>query len=88
MKEEGTENINGVKCTKSVLWNKDNTNQKMFTMWFSDKYKFPMKMVNHIDGSEESGMEMKDVEAWTPESGFFEIPTGYQIMEMPGMPGQ
>lgn len=89
MKEEGTETINGIKCTKSTLWNKDNPNQKMFTMWFSNAYKFPMKMVNHIDGSEESGMEMKDVETWTPESGFFEIPVGYNVMEMPaGMPGQ
>ncbi len=89
MKEEGTESINGVKCTKSTLWNKDNPNQKMFTMWFSDKYKFPMKMVNHIDGSEDSGMEMRDVEPWTPDKNFFEIPAGYQVMEMPaGMPGQ
>lgn len=89
MKEEGTETINGIKCTKSVLWNKDNPNQKMFTMWFSDKYKFPMKMVNHIDGSEDSGMEMKDVEPWTPDEQFLKIPSGYNVMEMPsGMPGQ
>lgn len=85
MKEEGTETINGIKCTKSALWNKDNPTQKMFTMWYSDKYKFPMKMVNHIDGSEDSGMEMQNVEIWTPESGFFEIPSGYQIMDMPKM---
>jgi hypothetical protein len=89
MKNEGTESINGVKCTKSTLWNKDNPTQKMFTMWFSDKYKFPMKMLNHIDGSEDSGMEMQDVEPWTPDKNFFEIPAGYQVMEMPaGMPGQ
>jgi hypothetical protein len=89
MKKEGTESINGVKCTKSTLWNKDNPTQKMFTMWFSDKYKFPMKMLNHIDGSEDSGMEMQDVEPWTPDKNFFEIPAGYQVMEMPaGMPGQ
>lgn len=89
MKKEGTETINGVKCTKSTLWNKDNPTQKMFTLWFSDKYNFPMKMVNHIDGSENSGMEMKDVESWTSDKTFFEIPEGYKIMEMPaGMPGQ
>ncbi|MGC9353748.1 MAG: hypothetical protein ACP5D9_07905 [Mariniphaga sp.] len=89
MKKEGTESINGVKCTKSTLWNKDNPTQKMFTMWFSDKYKFPMKMLNHIDGSADSGMEMRDVEPWTADKNFFEIPAGYQVMEMPvGMPGQ
>lgn len=89
MKEEGTETINGIKCTKSTLWNKDNPDLKLFTLWVSNAYKFPMKMVNHIDGSKESGMEMKNVESWTPEVGFFEIPIGYHVMEIPaGMPGQ
>ena len=89
IKEEGTETINGIKCTKSVLMNKENPTQKMFTIWFSDKYKFPIKMVNHIDGSEGSGMEMQDVEPWTPDEKFFEIPDGYQVMGMPGsMPGR
>jgi len=84
IKEEGTETINGIKCTKSVLFNKDNPTQKMFTIWFSDKYKFPIKMVNHIDGSESSGMEMQGIESWTPNEKFFEIPDGYQVMGMPG----
>lgn len=89
VKEEGTEIINGVKCTKSSLWNKENPDQKMFTIWFSEKYKWPMKMVNHIDGSEGSGMEMKDIESWTPDEKFFEIPAGYQVMGMPaGIPGR
>jgi hypothetical protein len=89
MKEEGTETVNGIECTKSILWNKDNPTQKMFTMWYSNKYKFPMKMVNHIDGSEDSGMEMKDVKPWTPDEQLLKIPSGYHVMEMPsGMPGQ
>ena len=85
MKEEGKESINGIECTKSTLWNAENPDQKMFTMWFSDKFKFPMKMINHIDGQEDSGMEMRDVQAWSPDPGMFEIPEGYQVMEMPGM---
>ncbi len=85
MKQEGKENINGIECTKSTLWNAENPDQKMFTMWFSDKYKFPMKMINHIDGQEDSGMEMRDVQSWSPDPGMFEIPDGYQVMEMPGM---
>jgi len=88
MKREGTENINGIKCTKSVLWNKDNPTPKMFTMWYSDKYKFPMKMINHIDGSEDSGMEMKDVEPWIPDEQLLKIPDGYHVMEMPSMPNK
>ena len=88
MKEEGNETINGVKCTKSSLYNKENPNQKMFTIWISEKYKFPIKMVNHIDGSEDSGMEMQDVEPWTADESIFEIPAGFNVMVMPaGVPG-
>ncbi len=85
LKDEGNETINGIECTKSVLWNKDNPTQKMFTMWYSEKYKFPIKMINHIDGSENSGMEIKDIEPWEPGTDSFSIPEGYQIMEMGAM---
>ena len=42
-------------------------------------------MINHIDGSEGSGMELKDIKPWTPDANSFSIPEGYQIMEMGGM---
>lgn len=83
MKDEGEEMVNGVKCRKSSLWNKDNPTQKMFTLWLSAKYNFPMKLVNHIDGSGDSTMELKDIEPWTPNTKSFEIPEGYQVMDMP-----
>jgi len=85
LKEVGKETINGVECTKSILYNKDNPTQKMFTMWYSEKYKFPIKMINHIDGSENSGMELRDIEPWEPGTDSFSIPEGYQIMEMGAM---
>lgn len=85
LKEEGQETINGIDCTKSTLWSKKNPGQKMYTLWYSEKYKFPMKMINHVDGSKDSGMEMKNVESWTPDNTKFEIPKGYQVMGMPGM---
>jgi len=90
VKEIGTETINGVKCTKSELWNitgdeYGQVTQKMFTIWTSDKYKFPMKMINHIDGAEGSGMELKDIEPWTLDAASFTIPEGYQVMDMPDM---
>jgi hypothetical protein len=85
LKEVGKETVNGIECTKFVLWNKENSSQKMYTVWLSDKYQFPIKMVNHIDGSAESGMEIKDIEAWTPNSNSFSIPEGYQIMDMGNM---
>ncbi len=89
LKEIGKETINGVECIKSELWNISGdeygkVTQKMFTIWNSDKYKFPIKMINHIDGEEGSGMELKDIEPWTPDANSFSIPEGYQIMEMGG----
>ena len=84
MKDEGEEMVNGVKCTRSTLWNKENPTQKMYTVWLSDKYKFPVKLINHIDGSSgDSLMELKDIEPWTPNAHSFEIPSGYQVMDMP-----
>ena len=84
-KVEGEETINGIKCTRSGLYNKENPSQKMYTVWLSDKYEFPIKMVNHIDGVEGTGMELKDVQPWTPNADSFSIPKGYQVMEMGGM---
>ena len=86
MKVEGQETVNGIPCTRSGLWNKDNPNQKMFTIWTSEEYSFPVKMINHISGSDDATMELKDIEPWTPDAKSFTIPEGYQIMDMPGMP--
>ena len=85
-KDAGEETVNGIPCNKSILYNKDNPSQKMFTMWYSNEYKFPMKMINHIDGSEDSGMEMIDVKPWKPDPSMFEIPSGFNVMDMPTMP--
>jgi len=87
MKVEGNETVNGIACTRSGLWNKDNPDQKMFTIWTSEEYNFPIKMINHIDGSSDgSVMELKEIELWTPDAQSFEIPSGYQVMDMPMMP--
>lgn len=86
MKVEGQESINGIACTRSGLWNRDNPDQKMFTVWIYDTYNMPVKMINHIDGSSGgSVMELKEVEPWTPEPGYLEVPDGYQVMGMPDM---
>ena len=84
-KVEGEETINGIKCTRSGLYNKENPSQKMYTVWTSEKYDFPIKLITHIDGSDESTMELKDIEPWTPDAKSFEIPAGYQVMDMPKM---
>jgi len=87
LKEIGKETINGIECIKSELWSVagdkyGQKSQKLFTIWTSDKYNFPMKMINHIDVTGELTMEMKDVEPWAPESTSFSIPDGYQVMNM------
>lgn len=85
LNEVGKETVNGIACTKFELWNKENSSQKTYTVWLSEKYQFPVKMVNHIDGEEGSGMELKDVQPWTPNANSYSIPEGYQVMEMPDM---
>lgn len=90
LKEVGKEEVNGLECTKSELWKLSDdesgqATQKMFTIWTSDKYNFPIKMINHIDGQEGSGMELKDIEPWNPDATSYSIPEGYQIMDMGAM---
>jgi hypothetical protein len=92
VKEVGHESINGIECIKTELWNKNSNefgqaNQKLFTVWTSIEYDFPVKIINHIDGTGDSTMEIRDIEAWAPNPASFEIPEGYQVMDMPaGMP--
>ncbi len=83
----GNDKINGIDCIKKELHNikKDEygeVNQHLFTIWYSEKYKFPIKMENYIDGSNSSGMELTDIEAWTPNVDSFKVPDGYKMMEM------
>ena len=85
MKVEGQETVNGIPCTRSGLWNKKNPDQKMFTIWTSEEYNMPVKMINHIDISGEAAMELREIEPWTPDPGYFEVPTGFQVMDMTGI---
>ncbi|MFO7852053.1 MAG: hypothetical protein ACQERS_11465 [Bacteroidota bacterium] len=85
IKVEGEETVNGIPCTRSGLYNEDNPDQKMYTVWTSEEYQFPIKLINHISGSDETAMELKDLQPWTPEAKSFEIPEGYQVMDMPKM---
>jgi hypothetical protein len=86
MKVEGQDTVNGIPSTRSGLWNRENPDQKMFTIWTSEEYNMPVKMINHIDISGEAAMELREIEPWTPDPGYFEIPDGYQVMDMPMMP--
>lgn len=83
LKEIGKESINGIECTKFELMNNENSSQKMYTVWLSDMYQFPIKMINHIEGVEGTGMELKNIEPWTPNENSFSIPESYQIVVLP-----
>ncbi len=89
VKEIGKETVNGIECTKSEVWNKDeNANQKLFTVWYSEKYKFPVKITNSISGSMQNEMILKNIESWTSGPDSFEVPEGYQIMDQSQMAPQ
>ena len=79
-KEIGHETINGYDCIKKELYGE--SNQLLYSMWYSDKYSFPIKIVSHIDVAGSTNMELKDITSWTPDEASFKIPEGYTIMEL------
>jgi len=83
LKNEGEELVNGISCVKSTLWSRDNPTHKLFTVWLSEKYNFPIKLDNHINGSGDLAMELKEIQPWIPDAKSFSIPEGFQVMEMP-----
>ncbi|MFP4489272.1 MAG: hypothetical protein ACLFN1_08215 [Bacteroidales bacterium] len=84
-KVEGKETVNGIKCTRAGVFKKDKPTQKMYTVWTSGKYDFPVKLINHTDRSGDAIMELKDIRPWTPGASSFQIPQSYQVMSMPKM---
>lgn len=81
----GRENVNGYPCLKKELRKikKDEfgtSNQLMYTIWYSEELKFPVKMKNHIDGTGNS-FELKNIEDWTPQKSSFQVPEEYRIID-------
>ncbi len=75
----GNEEINGYDCIKKELYGENN--QLLYTMWYSEEYKFPVKIISHIDAAGTTSMELKDIEPWAPNDASFVIPDGYSIMD-------
>ena len=85
-KVTGKEKVNGYDCIKKELRNivRDEygeVNQLLFTLWYSEELKFPVKMLSHIDGTGSSGMELKDIKTWAPKEDSFNIPEGYTVID-------
>lgn len=82
----GKETVNGYECIKKELHNiqKDEygvTDQLMFTIWYSEELQFPVRILNHIDGTGSSGMEIRNIQPWTPDESSFRIPEGYNTLD-------
>jgi len=79
----GNEEVNGINCIKKELYN--DSNQLLYTIWYAEKYDFPIKMVSHIDVAGNTNMELKDIQDWTPDNAHFVIPEDYMIMDQKTM---
>lgn len=75
----GTEKVNGYSCVQRELY--DENGNLLHTIWYSEEYKFPVKMVSNIDIGAQTQMELKNVKNWNPDPDKFKIPQGYTIMD-------
>jgi hypothetical protein len=76
----GTETINGYECEK---YNVIRDGKTILTYWQSPSIKFPLKVINQM--GDETTMELKNIKEGDVDKSLFQIPDGYQKMQMPGM---
>jgi len=82
-KHLGTETVNGHKCDKYLITYHD-TSMGSMTQWVSQKLKYPIKYYFSKDGMEVES-ELKNIKEGSVDDSLFEIPAGYQKMDMPMM---
>jgi len=83
-KEVGRETIDGHPTIKYLItYQSDNKKEQVYQWWAAD-IKFPVK-TSAVDGS--WIQEFKNVKMGLQPSGLFEVPSGYQKMQIPQMPG-
>ena len=68
----GVESIDGISCRKSEVYMQD---QKIFTVWYSDKLQFPIKIVNHT--AEDTRMQLNNISNWKTDTKLFNVPDDY-----------
>jgi outer membrane lipoprotein-sorting protein len=78
----GPDTAEGVACTKYKVTS-DKDNQVMF-LWVDAATKAPVKMTAKDNSFT---MLWKNYKAGPQDASLFEVPTGYQVMAMPNMPG-
>ncbi len=77
-KKLGTETVNGRSCEK---WEMTDKNSKTTTMWLDQKLHFPIKTVT----AEGMTSEYSNVKEGTQDAALFQVPAGYQKMDMSNM---
>lgn len=74
----GIETINGLECTKYLLRYLDTD---MISYWWSQKYDFPIKIVNH--GTPRRIVHLIHIVEGPVDGALFEIPDGYTELPLP-----
>ena len=79
----GSEKVNGYNCDKYEIIYHDKSMGKM-TQWFSKKLNYPIKMVYQGQGGEMI-TEYKNIKEKGIKDSLFQVPAGYQKIDIPGM---
>lgn len=82
-KKVGTETVNGRSCDKWEFTGKTDPS-KNHTAWIDQKLHFPIKNI----GAAGEVWELQNLKERPQEASLFEVPSGYQKMDMGGMMGQ
>lgn len=83
-KEVGKETVNGHPATKYLITYKVDNKKEQVYQWVATDIKFPVKTAA-VDGS--WTQEFKNIQIGPQQQSLFEVPAGYQKMQMPKMPG-
>ncbi len=72
---DGSETVEGIICDKQVITVQG---KDVMTVWIAKSYGFPIRMENQMNGSL---MELKNIVKKQPDSGLFEVPSGFNLVE-------
>ena len=75
----GKETINGISC--HVVESKEQNSDNQVKMWLHEEYGIPMK-IETTSGSDTHVMEVTDFKTDSLSSDLFELPEGYQIIDL------
>lgn len=79
----GSETIDGRPTNKYLITYKDGTATEKVYQWWATDINFPVKTV---DVNNTWAQEFKNVKVGSQPNSLFEVPKGYQKMQIPGMP--